>query len=124
MCDGDLSDPLCHKFNLVVKLEMVPPQDETLLDRQKNQPFTSERRDYSIRQITMTTTKHNNDKTAADSDLSMSAGSICNWCDELIEAGQPSVPDVNGEEGGRQHLGCSVEEADDIGFDGFIQDQG
>ena len=61
------------------------------------------------------------DSLAADSALT---GSICTWCDEPIEAGQPSVPDVNGEECARQHLGCSVDEADDIGFDGFIQDQG
>ena len=67
----------------------------------------------------------NNTKTTDSLPVdSASAGSICTWCGEPIEAGQPSVPDVNGEEGERQHLGCSVEEADDIGFDGFIQDQG
>ena len=50
--------------------------------------------------------------------------SICTWCDEPIEADHPSVPDVNGDAGDRQHIGCAVEEADEIGFDGFMQDQG
>jgi len=59
-------------------------------------------------------------KSLAEYNAQKSDNVICDYCEKPIEPGQPSVSDGDA----RMHLGCSVEDAENVGFDGWIQDQG
>ena len=49
---------------------------------------------------------------------------VCPYCEKTMRRSEGLVPDEDGAVGQMMHLQCSVEEADNVGFDGWVQDNG